>query len=45
MSYRVQKNRVLQPINQLLENTGMSEEDIDNLNKQMGNMFENMDPE
>lgn len=37
------KKQGIQPINQLLENTGMSEEDIDNLNKQMGNMFENMD--
>jgi len=39
------KKQGIQPINQLIEQTGMSEEDIDNLNKQMGSMFENMDME
>jgi ATP-dependent Clp protease ATP-binding subunit ClpA len=33
----------IQAINQLIEQTGMTEEDIDNLNKQMGDIFENMD--
>lgn len=33
----------IQPINQILEQTGISEEDIDNLNKQVGDLFENMD--
>lgn len=37
------KKRGIQPINQLIEQTGMSEEDIDNLNKQVGSFFENMD--
>jgi ATP-dependent Clp protease ATP-binding subunit ClpA len=35
----------IQPINQLLEQTGMTEEDIDNLNKQVGDIFENIDTE
>lgn len=38
------KKQGIQPINQLLEQTGMSEEDIDSLNKQVGDLFENMDP-
>lgn len=37
------KKQGIKPINQLIEQTGMSEEDIDNLNKQVGNLFENMD--
>ena len=37
------KKQGIQPVNQLIEQTGMSEEDIDNLNKQMGNLFDNMD--
>ncbi|MCX7842172.1 MAG: ATP-dependent Clp protease ATP-binding subunit [Clostridia bacterium] len=39
------KKQGIQPINQLIEQTGMSEEDIDNLNKQVGNMFDNIDAE
>ena len=39
------KKQGIQPVNQLIEQTGMSEEDIDNLNKQMGNLFDNMDME
>jgi ATP-dependent Clp protease ATP-binding subunit ClpA len=39
------KKQGIQPVNQLIEQTGMSEEDIDNLNKQMGSLFENMDLE
>ncbi|NTV90126.1 MAG: ATP-dependent Clp protease ATP-binding subunit [Clostridiales bacterium] len=35
----------IQPVNQLIEQTGMTEEDIDNLNKQMSSMLENMDME
>jgi len=37
------KKQGVQPINQLLDQTGMTEEDIDNLNKQVGNLFENME--
>jgi len=37
------KKQGIQPINHLIEQTGMSEEDIDNLNKQMGSLFENVD--
>jgi ATP-dependent Clp protease ATP-binding subunit ClpE len=37
------KKQGIQPINQLIEQTGMTDEDIDNLNKQVGNMFDNMD--
>ena len=37
------KKQGIQPVNQLLDQTGMTEEDIDNLNKQMGNLFENID--
>jgi len=33
----------IKPINQLIEQTGMTEEDIDNLNKQVGSFFESMD--
>jgi len=39
------KKQGIQPINQLIEQTGMSDDDIDNLNKQVGNMFENIDME
>lgn len=37
------KKQGIQPINQLIDQTGMTEEDIDSLNKQVGNMFENVD--
>ena len=37
------KKQGIQPVNQILEQTGMTEEDFDNLNKQMGDMFGNMD--
>jgi len=37
------KKQGIQPINQLLEQTGISDEEIDDLNKQMGNLFEDMD--
>ncbi len=37
------KKQGIQPINQLIEQTGMTEEDIDNLNKQMSGLFDNMD--
>ncbi len=37
------KKQGIQPVNQLIEQTGMSEDDIDNLNKQMGSLFDNMD--
>ncbi len=39
------KKQGIQPVNQLLEQTGMTEEELDNLNKQVGNIFENMDTE
>lgn len=39
------KKQGIQPINQLIEQAGMSEEDIDNLNRQFGNLFDNMDME
>lgn len=39
------KKQGIQPVNQILEQTGMTEEDFDNLNKQMGEMFGNMDLE
>ena len=37
------KKQGIQPINQLIEQSGMTDEDIDNLNKQVNGMFENMD--
>ena len=37
------KKQGIQPINQLLEESGITEDEIDNLSKQVGNMFENMD--
>jgi ATP-dependent Clp protease ATP-binding subunit ClpA len=37
------KKQGIQPVNQLIEQTGMSDEDIDNLNKQMGNLFDSID--
>lgn len=37
------KKQGIQPINQLLEQTGISDEEIDDLNKQMGSLFEDMD--
>lgn len=39
------KKQGIQPVNQILEQTGMSEEDFDNLNKQMGEMFGDVDME
>lgn len=39
------KKQGIQPINQLIEQTGMSEDDLENLNKQMTSMLENVDPE
>ncbi len=39
------KKQGIQPVNQLIEQTGMTEEDIDNLNKQMSSLFDNMDPD
>jgi ATP-dependent Clp protease ATP-binding subunit ClpA len=33
----------IQLINQLIEQTGMTDKDIDTLNRQMGNIFENLD--
>ncbi len=37
------KKQGIQPVNQLIEQTGMSDEDIDNINKQMGSLFDNID--
>jgi len=37
------KKQGIQPVNQLIEQSGMTDEDIDNLNKQMTSLFENMD--
>ncbi|MCX7745635.1 MAG: ATP-dependent Clp protease ATP-binding subunit [Clostridia bacterium] len=37
------KKQGIGPINQIIEQTGISEEEIDNLSKQMGNLFENID--
>lgn len=37
------KKRGIQPINQILEQTGISEDEIDDLNKQMGSFLEEMD--
>ncbi|MGE5614082.1 MAG: ATP-dependent Clp protease ATP-binding subunit [Bacillota bacterium] len=39
------KKQGIQPINQLIEQTGMSDEDIDNLNKQMSSLFGSIDSE
>ena len=33
----------IQPINQFIEQTGMTDKDIENLDKQVGSLFENMD--
>jgi len=33
----------IQPINQIIEQTGISEEEMEDLNKQMGNLFEDID--
>ncbi len=33
----------IEPINQLLDQTGISDDEIDNINKQVSDMFENMD--
>ncbi|MGE5474653.1 MAG: AAA family ATPase [Ignavibacteriales bacterium] len=37
------KKQGIQPINQFLDQVGLSEEDLDDLNKQVGNIVENMD--
>ena len=37
------KKQGIQPINQLLEQTGISDDEIDGLNKQVGDLFESMD--
>ncbi|NMB34427.1 MAG: AAA domain-containing protein [Clostridium sp.] len=37
------KKRNIQPINQILEQTGVSEDEIDELNKQVGNFLKEMD--
>ena len=37
------KKQGIQPINQLIEQTGMTEEELDSLNKQVGDLFENLD--
>jgi len=37
------KKQGIRPINQLIEQTGMTEEEIDNLSKQVGGILENMD--
>ena len=37
------KKQGIQPINQLIEQTGMTEEDIDNLNRQMSGLFGSID--
>lgn len=37
------KKQGIQPINQLIEQTGMTDDDVDNLNKQMSSFFESMD--
>ncbi len=39
------KKQGIKPVDQLIEQTGMTDEDIDNLNRQMGGLFENMDME
>lgn len=37
------KKQGIQPINQILEQTGISDDEIDDLNKQVGSFFEEMD--
>jgi ATP-dependent Clp protease ATP-binding subunit ClpA len=37
------KKMGIEPINQLIEQTGMTDSDIENLNKQVGSIFENID--
>ncbi len=37
------KNQGIQPVNQLLEQTGMTDDDIETLNKQVGGLFDNID--
>jgi ATP-dependent Clp protease ATP-binding subunit ClpA len=39
------KKQGIQPINQLIEQTGMTDDDIDNLNRQMSSLFEDLDME
>ncbi|MCX8131125.1 MAG: ATP-dependent Clp protease ATP-binding subunit [Clostridia bacterium] len=37
------KKQGIQPVNQLIEQTGMTDDDIESLNKQVGSLFENID--
>jgi len=37
------KKQKIQPINQLMEQAGITDDDIDNINKQMGSFFEGVD--
>lgn len=37
------KKQGIGPINQIIQQTGLSEEELENLNEQMGNMFDDMD--
>ncbi len=37
------KKQGIQPVNQFLEQTGLTEEDLDSLNKQVGSIVDNMD--
>ena len=39
------KERGIKPIDQLIEQTGISEEELDDINKQVGSLFDNMDLE
>lgn len=39
------KKQGIQPINELIEQTGMTDDDIDNINKQMSSFFENIEME
>jgi ATP-dependent Clp protease ATP-binding subunit ClpA len=39
------KKQGIQPINQLIEQSGLDDEDINNLSKQMGSIMGNIDPE
>jgi len=38
------KKQNIQPINQLIEQAGMTDEDIENVNRQMSSLFENINP-
>ncbi len=37
------KKQGIQPVNQIIDQTGMSDEDLDSLNKQMSGLFENLE--